>query len=164
MITWHIKPFDDLTPLEVQRIHILRNEVFIVEQKCVYQDADKHDETSAHIMAWQESELVATARLMPPGAVCEESSIGRVVTQPSVRGSGVGRELMAKSIEATLALYPNTAIRIGAQHYLQTFYESFGFVPVGETYMEDGILHIQMIFSNAKMQILSPDFSVDRMS
>ena len=35
--------------------------------------------------------------------------------------------------------------RIGAQLYLQKFYESFGFVQDSEAYDEDGILHIDML-------------------
>ncbi|MFG1491853.1 GNAT family N-acetyltransferase [Oceanospirillum sp. HFRX-1_2] len=36
-------------------------------------------------------------------------------------------------------------IKIGAQVYLQKFYESLGFEAVSEPYDEDGIPHIDMI-------------------
>jgi ElaA protein len=72
-------------------------------------------------------------------------SIGRVVTSPSTRGSGLGRELVAHGIACAVALHPGHAIKIGAQAHLEKFYGGFGFVTVSAPYDEDGIMHIDMI-------------------
>jgi ElaA protein len=64
-----------------------------------------------------------------------------------MRGRGIGRELMTKSIDILYTLHGKRDIRIGAQYYLLRFYESFGFVQKGEIYLEDGIEHIEMLLS-----------------
>ncbi len=143
-ITWSLKKFDELTPGELYSILQLRNEVFVVEQNCAYQDADNKDPLSFHFMGWSDNKLVAYTRIIPPGISYEESSIGRVVNAPSVRGDGIGRELMLQSISQLYGLFGNVTIKIGAQLYLQKFYTSLGFIQSGEIYLEDGIEHIEM--------------------
>ncbi|MEP6747675.1 MAG: GNAT family N-acetyltransferase [Bacteroidota bacterium] len=147
MTTWICKPFNELTLHELYAILHLRNEVFVVEQHCVFQDADNKDQLSYHLMGWQQSSLAAYTRLVPPGVAYDEPSIGRVVTAITVRGSGTGRELMQQSVIACKKLFGNNIIRIGAQLYLKEFYSSLGFVPTGGIYPEDGIEHIQMLLS-----------------
>ena len=145
IITWVLKKFDDLTPHELYAILQLRNEVFAVEQNCVYPDMDNRDQPSYHLMGWQNEKLIAFARIIPPGLIYTEPSIGRVVTSPSVRKTGIGRDLMDKSIEQTYNLYGKTPIKIGAQLYLQKFYSSLGFHQTSDVYLEDGIEHIEML-------------------
>lgn len=143
-MTWLLKTFKELAPLEVYKILQLRNEVFVVEQNCVFQDADDKDPACWHLMAFQQHNLVAYTRLVPPGVIYEEMSIGRVVTAPQVRRSGIGKELMQRSIEACYQLFGHDTVKIGAQLYLKNFYESFGFAQAGAVYLEDGIEHIHM--------------------
>lgn len=147
MITWVCKPFNELSPHELYAILQLRNQVFVVEQNCVFQDADNKDQACYHLMGWQQENLMAYTRLVPPGVVYTEASIGRVVTAITGRGSGFGRQLMQQSVIVCRKLFGNTAIRIGAQLYLKEFYCSLGFVPTGGIYPEDGIDHIQMLLS-----------------
>lgn len=142
---WVIKPFNDLTPSELYAIMQLRNEVFVVEQNCVYQDADDKDPFAIHLCGWDKEKLVAYARLIPPGISFPEASIGRVVTSPAYRKTGAGRELMKESISLIFSLFNGTAIRIGAQVYLIKFYQSFGFAVCSPQYLEDDIPHIEMI-------------------
>lgn len=144
---WICKSFGELTPYELYAIMQLRMAVFVVEQNCPYQDADNKDLHSHHMMGWQDDELVAYTRLVPPKISYVESSIGRVVSSPAVRRTGIGKILMSKSIEALKAMYPGFSIRIGAQLYLKEFYESFSFKQTSETYLEDGIPHIEMLLS-----------------
>ena len=144
-IQWSLKKFNELTPYEVYAVLQLRNEVFVVEQNCVFQDADDKDQDSFHLLGSDEEKLVAYTRLVPPGVIYGEASIGRVVTSPSVRGSGAGKELMKKSIEKCYALFDIKPIKIGAQLYLKKFYEGFDFHQVGDPYIEDGIPHIYML-------------------
>jgi ElaA protein len=144
-IEWSLKKFDDLTPLELYKIIQLRNEVFVVEQNCPYQDADNKDLSSYHFMGWDKDKLVAYTRLLPPGLSYTEPSIGRVVSSPAVRGSGIGKELMVKSIEQVKQLFGALPIKIGAQFYLYKFYTSFGFQQTSDIYLEDNIEHIEMV-------------------
>ena len=105
VITWMIKKFDDLSPLQLYKIMQLRNEVFVVEQNCVYQDADNKDISSLHFMGWENEKLLAYTRILPPGLAYPQASIGRVVTLPSARKGGIGRELMIQSIEQVRKLF-----------------------------------------------------------
>jgi ElaA protein len=143
-----IKAFKDLSVYELYDIMALRQEVFAVEQNCPYLDADGIDLAAQHLsIRNKEGKLIAYTRLIPEGVSYEGyTSIGRVVSSPSVRGTGIGKFLMEKSIEANTTLFGWTkSIKIGAQSYLLGFYESFGFVPTGEEYLEDGIPHTKMI-------------------
>lgn len=144
-IQWVLKKFSDLSPNELYAILQLRNEVFVVEQHCVFQDADNKDQSCYHFMAWDNDKLVGCTRIVPPGIIYEQASIGRVVTSPSVRHTGVGKALMKKSIESIHKLFGDVSIKIGAQLYLQKFYSLFGFQQTSDVYFEDGIEHIEMI-------------------
>ncbi len=144
-IEWSLKKFDDLTPLELYKIIQLRNEVFVVEQNCPYQDADNKDLFSYHFMGWDNDKLLAYTRLLPPGLSYTEASIGRVVNSPAARGSGIGRELMLQSIEQVKKLFGEGPIKIGAQLYLNKFYTSLGFQQTSDVYLEDNIEHIEMV-------------------
>lgn len=144
-IEFHLKYFDDLSPQELYSILQLRNEVFVVEQNCVFQDADDKDQKCYHLMGTKNEKLLAYTRLVPPGWIYEEASIGRVVTSPNARRENLGKELMKKSIDAIYDLFGKVDIKIGAQKYLKKFYESFGFKQVSDVYLEDGIEHIYMI-------------------
>ena len=148
-ISWALKPFAELTVHELYAILRLRIEVFIVEQNCPFQDADNKDQQSCHLMGWQGDHLCAYTRIVPPGISYEFPAIGRVVTSPASRGSGLGRLLMQQSIRETTKLYSNQPIRIGAQLYLKKFYESLGFIQTSDIYLEDGIEHIEMTLNTA---------------
>jgi ElaA protein len=143
-LNWTYKYFDALLPAELYAVMQLRNEVFVVEQNCVYQDADEKDISSYHLMGWDGSVLVAYTRILPPGLAYAEASIGRVVTSPKYRGTGAGRQLMELSISRTMEQFNVKTIKIGAQLYLEKFYQSLGFVQCGPGYMEDDIPHIPM--------------------
>ena len=142
---WQLKKFNELQVDELYAILQLRSIVFVVEQNCPYPDLDDKDQLSWHFMGWQNDQLVAYTRLLPPGLSFEEASIGRVVTAPSIRRNGTGKILMQKSIEQCHQLFGMGPIQIGAQRYLENFYESLGFEISGSPYLEDGIPHIHMI-------------------
>jgi ElaA protein len=146
-MTWLCKIFDDLTPYELYSLLQLRNEVFVVEQHCIFQDADNKDPHCYHLMGWEQNKLLAYSRIVPPGISYSESSIGRIVTSPVARGGGIGRQLLQQSIGKLYMLLGSVTIRIGAQLYLKKFYESFGFLQAGDLYIEDDIPHIEMILT-----------------
>ncbi len=145
MISWTLKKFDDLSPHELYAILQLRNEVFAIEQNCVYPDLDNKDQPSYHLMGWNNDKLIAYARIIPPAVIYPEPSIGRVVTSPAARGNNIGKELMEQSINKVYELYGKTPIRIGAQLYLLKFYTGLGFHKTSAVYLEDGIEHIEMV-------------------
>ena len=142
---WKLKHFDDLTVIELYNILQLRNEVFIVEQNCPYQDLDNKDLLAFHLMGTDNNKLLAYSRLLSPGISYSESSIGRVVTSPTARKMGMGKRLMEESVRQIKNLFHTDTIRIGAQLYLKKFYESFEFIQEGDGYLEDNIPHIIML-------------------
>jgi ElaA protein len=145
MIIWVLKEFNNLAPAELYSILRLRNEVFIVEQNCPYQDLDNKDLEAWHLMGMEKDKLMAYSRLLAPGISYSESSIGRIVSSPVARKTGMGKKLMQESIEQIRILFQTDIIRIGAQLYLKSFYEFFGFVQDGNIYLEDNIPHIIML-------------------
>jgi len=145
-INWKIKTFEELTNVELYSILSLRAEVFIVEQTCPYLDTDGKDFKSFHLMGTLESgNLIAYSRIVPPGISFDEVSIGRVASSPKARGIGVGKVLLEQSIKEIYKKYGAVAIHIGAQLYLKNFYGSFGFIIISDEYLEDNILHIEML-------------------
>ncbi|AOS79176.1 MULTISPECIES: GNAT family N-acetyltransferase [Hydrogenophaga] len=145
MIAWRCARFDELSAREVYELMRLRSEVFVVEQRCVYLDADGADPGCWHLMGEDGDELQAYARLVPAGLKFAEASIGRVVCDPSTRGTGLGHALMREAVERVRALWGPGPIRIGAQAHLEGFYRQHGFLPDGAPYDEDGIPHIEML-------------------
>jgi ElaA protein len=148
-ITWRACRFDDLSPRELQYIYMARQQVFAIEQNCVYLDVDGYDEPAWHVAAWSSAQRVplAYARLIDPGHKYAEPSMGRVITTGSARGTGLGRELVRRVIALAGREHPGHGVRIGAQSRLERFYEEAGFVIVGARYMEDGIPHTEMLLS-----------------
>jgi len=144
-ITWSCKHFKELTNEELYEIFRLRMEVFVVEQNCPYQDADGKDLKSFHVQGKENGKLLAYTRIVPPGVSYAEPSIGRVITSKEARGTGAGKILMSRSIDYLKKEFGDIPIRIGAQAYLQKFYEGFGFVKEGDGYLEDGIPHFIML-------------------
>ena len=143
---WLCKQFRELEVSELYQIMRLRSEVFVVEQNCVYLDADGKDEESYHFFTEENKKITAYARLLPQGLSFKEASIGRVLTAPLQRRKGLGIKLMEKSILKTQELFITNVIKIGGQLYLKSFYEGLGFKQCSDIYDEDGIPHIEMIF------------------
>ena len=148
-LDWRWRRFDALSVHELQLIYAARQRVFAIEQQCIYLDVDGCDERAFHLAAWStmQREPVAYARILDPGVKYDEVSIGRVITNGAGRGRGLGRELMSRAIAQARVVWPGAAIRISAQTRLERFYEGFGFAVVGETYVEDGIDHTEMLMT-----------------
>jgi ElaA protein len=142
---WRLMSFEDLRVGELYELLRLRSEVFVVEQQCVYLDIDGDDRDAHHLLGVQGDELKAYARCFGPGKKFAEASIGRVVTHPTARGSGLGHALMAQAVAAVSQVWGPQAIRIGAQAHLTDFYAKHGFLDVGRPYIEDDIAHLEML-------------------
>ncbi|TGE23676.1 GNAT family N-acetyltransferase [Hymenobacter aquaticus] len=145
-LTWISKPFAALTLTELYDALQLRMEVFVVEQNCPFQDIDGLDAAAVHLLGYTaEGKLAAGARLFDAGQCYAQVSIGRVVVSPALRRFGLGQELMRQAIAHCAQLFGPQPIKIGAQQYLERFYQGFGFGQIGDMYLEDGIPHIYML-------------------
>lgn len=159
-VAFHCVAFNDLTPRALYDALQLRTEVFIVEQNCPYQDADGLDPFALHVLGYgqppsgaadldmdpsSEPVLLCYARLLPQGtSYANHAAIGRVITKPTVRGTGLGRTLMLEAIRRVNEAWNTPPLRLGAQDYAIPFYEGLGFRSIEHRYVEDGIPHTTM--------------------
>jgi ElaA protein len=142
---WQWYRMEALSVRQLYAVCAARSAVFVVEQHCDYQDLDGLDAEALHLVAWSDNEVAAYLRLLPPGARFNEPSIGRVLVARALRGKGLGRETMSLALKRAAQLYPEQPLRISAQHYLEAFYNSFGFVSASAPYMDEGTPHIEML-------------------
>ena len=124
------KPFNALTPVELYKLLQLREQVFEIEQQCIYPDIDDKDMAAHHLFYFEEAthHVLACCRILPPGVSFTEVSIGRVATSQLARGKGMGKMLLEEALKSIKKLYGPVSVRISAQLYLKSFYESFGFI------------------------------------
>jgi ElaA protein len=142
---WHWSRFHELGVDRLYDALALRCRVFILEQG-PYLDPDGLDRASWHLLGHDGAGVLqAYLRVVDPGHKFAEPSIGRVITAPEARGTGLGRELVAEGVRRSLAAFPGQGIRISAQAHLERFYGGFGFMKVGEPYLEDDIPHVEML-------------------
>lgn len=146
--TWRWLRFDALTTDDLYDVLVLRSEIFVVEQACVFLDADGADRASFHLLGavgdGSDARLGAYLRFIDAGVKYPEPSIGRVVVAPPLRGLGCGRVLVEEGLARARATGSTADIVIGAQRHLADFYRSLGFVAEGPPYDEDGIEHVKM--------------------
>jgi ElaA protein len=150
---WGWKPFDALSALDVYAMLAARSEVFVVEQQCVYGDVDGQDADAWHLLVYQRSAdtrptLAGYLRVLLPnsagGAETTDIRIGRVLTTSGFRGIGLGQAMLERTLDFIRKQWPGQPIRLHAQARLQRFYAGFGFEPISDTHLEDGIPHIWM--------------------
>jgi len=141
---WQACRLDALSPARLYALLAMREAVFVVEQRCAYQELDGRDLAAEHLVAWSGDHVAACLRLLPPDVDADGPSIGRVLVARDRRGQGLGRELMRRGLALAGQHYPGQDVRISAQAQLQDFYASLGFVAVTGPYDEDGIAHVGM--------------------
>ena len=145
-----LKPFSELNNIELYKIMQLRIEVFVKEQDCAFQDLDNLDLISNHYWLEENDEIISYLRVVPPASASserhqfKEPSIGRIVTKINHRKSGLADFLINKAIIDIKSSY-GLPIRIGAQCYLESYYQKFGFTRASDDYLEDDILHLEML-------------------
>ncbi|WP_027623053.1 GNAT family N-acetyltransferase [Clostridium lundense] len=150
-MNWKIKRFEELSVAEIYEILKERNEVFIVEQQCPYNDADEKDKNAYHLFCEKQGKIIAYIRILDKGISYDEISIGRVLVHKQYRGNGLARQLMTKGIDYIENVLVENKIRISAQKYLIKFYESLGFKTVSSVYFEDNIPHIEMFYEKTQL-------------
>lgn len=144
-VVWTSAAFADLSAQDVHDVLRLRQDVFIIEQDCIFHEIDGRDPVALHLLGRRDGRLVAYARIFAPGDLYAEASIGRVATDPSVRGTGLGHELFRESLRVVERIAPGAPIRLAAQAHLERFYGAYGFIGMGDRYMDDGIVHLDML-------------------
>lgn len=146
MIVWQWARFDELDGATLCAVLAARQDVFVLEQQCLYADIDGNDQRAFHLIGRQADtqQLAAYLRCFAPGDKYPEAALGRVLTVQSMRGLGYGKLLMAEGVRRVEQYFPGSAIRISAQEHLAHFYGEFGFHRVSDRYLEDGIPHIEM--------------------
>ncbi len=165
LLQWLCLPYVQVPPLLLYQALALRSNVFVVEQQCLYLDLDGADPQALVVIGSlptpgtpakastasaleHAGPVVATARILPAGSRFAEPSVGRVCVSLAHRGCGLGRELMNVAIAAARRHHPGHPLRIAAQTHLAAFYESLGFEPASEPYLEDGIAHVDMLLAD----------------
>lgn len=144
-IQWTWYTFEQLTSMQVYDMLALRQNIFVVEQGCVFQEIDYHDQHALHLFGEKDGHLVAYLRFLPKGTKYpEDASFGRFITRGDYKRIGLGKIMMQHLFEYFDARYPGDSMFITAQQYLQPFYERYGFEPLGDTYDDEGITHILM--------------------
>jgi ElaA protein len=146
-MSWQWKQFQQLKLNELYELLKLRQEIFVLEQNCVYRDIDEIDKDAWHLLGLKNDCLHAYSRVYQASdhsQVC----IGRVLTSMAVRGQSIGQQVMRQSLDFIHQQYPAIPIKISAQAHLENFYAAFGFVKSSQPYDEDGIMHIDMLNKN----------------
>ena len=149
-LDWQLLPFDALSVRQLHDLLQLRSAVFVVEQACAFQDIDGADPRALHLLGTRAGHLLAYARCFAPGIQFAEACIGRMVTDPAQRGTGLGHALIRRALQAVAEQWGPQPVRIGAQTRLSAFYAGHGFVDVNRPYVEDGIDHIEMVWHPLK--------------
>ncbi len=151
MLEWRWKRMEQIDVMDLYRILKLRQDVFVIEQSCIYPDMDNRDITAWHLAGVDgDGAIVACLRVLPPDVEHKFPRIGRVAVTEAARGKKLARSLMTEGIRRTRSLYPECAIRISAQQYLKKFYESLGFEEISDIYLEDGIPHLDMVLNGPR--------------
>ncbi|HMS51696.1 MAG: GNAT family N-acetyltransferase [Sphingobacteriales bacterium] len=147
MLETKLKHFSALDLNELYDALQLRQIVFVVEQNSTYLDADGHDKKAWHLLAYFDEKLVGYSRILPPGCTFAACSFGRVCVHPQYRGRGWGRILVEEVIKFIDTQLGRQPIHIAAETYLLPFYQSLGFAPVSEVFLDCNIPHIEMLRS-----------------
>ena len=145
-MTYFLYEFSELSAKQLYAVLKLRQDVFMIEQNCLYQDMDGSDHKAHHLLLYDDEILVAYLRIFAPGIKFKEASLGRIVVAPDFRGGKTGKELIKSGIQKTFELFEGTDIRIEAQAALKKYYNQFGFTEEGEIYVVDDINHLQMVY------------------
>ena len=139
-----IKPYNDLSKDQFFDILKLRIEIFVVEQCCYYQELDDEDKEAFHVSIYNDGIIVAVGRIIP-NLYNKEVKIGRIAVKMEHRKKGLAYKMMKDIMNFISKKYKNFSVLLSAQTYLIEFYQSFGFKEIGNTYLEDGIEHINMV-------------------
>lgn len=145
-----VQPYSKLNLDHFHDIIALRIKIFVIEQDCPYQDLDGKDKLAHHLFYTNnEDEVIAATRILPQNISYAEVSIGRVVVDESCRGTGLGHLIMEESMNFVQDEFGQVDIRLSAQKHLENYYGKHGFKSTGKEYLEDGIPHVEMLYTSS---------------
>ena len=136
--------YDELDRDLLYDILALRSKIFVVEQRCAYLDPDGRDRDCFHMVCTDDRKIKGYLRILPPGSVSEEASIGRVLVTD--RGKGIATEMVRRALDFIDNELHQDRIRVEAQTYAVGLYEKLGFEKEGKEFLDEGIPHIQMLY------------------
>jgi ElaA protein len=138
-----VAAFADLTASDVYDVARLRQDVFVVEQKCAYPDLDGRDPQpgTGHVLMREAGDLLGYARVLDDATTWR---IGRVVLTSSTRGRALADGLIGAALGYCRSADPERDVVLDAQTPLAGWYAGFGFVVDGAEFLEDGIPHTPM--------------------
>jgi ElaA protein len=145
-----VKTFHKLSLDELYDLLHLRQQIFVIEQNCIYLDADGVDKDCLHLLGFVNKKIAGYARIIPARMTSrityyKTPSIGRVVVDEKHRGKGYAHKIMNKAIKIAVKEFGAKKITISAQLYLKGFYQSMGFKVVGDVYLDCDLPHLKMI-------------------
>lgn len=143
-LRFELKAFGELDVAELHALTMLRERVFFLEQHITQPDADAVDLRSLFLWHTEADEAVGVLRVIPPGTVGPEASIGRVAVDARWRRRGICRAMVRRALDEIGRRWPGVAVRISAQSYLTAFYEEMGFEACSDEYLEAGLSHRSM--------------------
>ena len=128
---------------EYKSVRSIRTEVFVNEQGVPSEvEFDDHDETAIHAVAYEGNRVIGTGRLIIDSPTA--ARIGRMAVDKSSRRKGVGSQILT-FLENTAKSNGIRHLTLHAQYYARDFYQGNGYREQGETFMDAGILHIEMM-------------------
>lgn len=144
-MTWsYYTTFDEFPAEHLYEVLKLRQEIFIIEQNCIYDDIDGKDGMCSHLLLWSGSSvLIGYLRIVPEEIKFKEISIGRIIVRKEYRGNGLGEILIKRGLDLARN-GSESPVKIEAQAHLEDYYARFGFSTISEPYEVDGILHLLM--------------------
>ena len=141
-----IKKFNELSLEELYEILKIRVSIFVVEQKCPYQEIDDKDKQAYHIYIKENNQIKAYLRVLDKGVSFKEVSLGRVLT--TERNKGYSNIIIKEGINVAKEKFHADKIKIEAQSYTKRLYEKYGFKQISDEFLEDDIPHIIMLLEN----------------
>jgi len=117
----------------------IRHTVFVEEQGVpVELELDGEDAAAWHAAAFSDDgKLIGTGRMLDSG------KIGRMAVSQSMRGQGIGRDLL-DALVAEAKQLKFEEVSLGAQLAAVSFYERAGFMAYGDVFLDAGIDHRMM--------------------
>lgn len=116
----------------------IRISVFIEEQHVPeLEEWDDEDSVALHVLALNDGEPVATARLTQKG------KIGRMAVLKAHRKQGIGAMMLVKLIEVAKQRGLQE-VKLWSQTHAQAFYKKYGFTALGDEFLDAGISHVEM--------------------
>lgn len=135
---------------EWELVKALRVRVFVDEQKYELSDEfDEHDAAALHLALLEQGECIGTCRLMrvtDAGGNLLYYKLGRMAARKEQRGRGIGSAIVRRALDIARQ-NGSLVLKAHSQVPVVPFYESLGFVPEGDEFLEDGTVRT-LVFSD----------------